>query len=201
MTRPVIPRYAVKKLLLLILLGVGSIGTSHSDENSTVKESVDVVREKYCATKKDREAGFLRFLQDVGNIREKIEQIPPDIATYLESERKASIFPPNERRYAILISHRFYYPWRLRKQIGDFLLNSDGTGFSYIGLNDRQREVKRYIDALENLGEVDSAFSDYAKFDEARQPRVVSKDDVLKYSVTLPFYRSFFGDLAVCAAR
>ena len=176
--------------LLLLLTALATVALARS---------ADEPREKYCKTEAARKQGFAMYMREILELRNKIEAVPPDTARYLEDEYRAAIFPPNEQRYALVTSHPFFPVWRLRKALE--AVEANKTPNAFLPLSNRAREVDHYVTVLELVVKVAEAFDEYARLDSRRQPRVLSKDETFGWAFKLPVYKTFFHDLAVCAAE
>ena len=104
----------------------------------------------------------------------KVENPPPEIASYLKSELAAAQQQNNLTRYNMAASHKYFHAYEFRKEWDRILDNYN----RFKEAKEPNRRALIPVDMLSAYPDLYNAFRDYATYDANRNPRVLSQKEV-----------------------
>jgi len=163
---------------------------------------------KFCSTQEGR----LEYINIVSSgyfdwLLKKVERVPPDTEKYISTEYKDSLDTKNEVKYNNVVSNKFFFPWRLRESIGNFVIESkDGfqkVRFSGgIQMNPQESEMIFYTNLLEKYYDISEEFDTYRRFDRDRKPKVLNdQNETYIFTFKKGMYKRTIQDLIKCSFK
>ena len=190
----------MKKILTILVLGLwvtSSYGEVFSKPDG-----------KSCTTLEGR----LEYINKVSTeyydwVLKRVERVPPETGKYISEEYKDSLDTRNEVKYNNVVSNKFFYSWKLRNSIQNFVDESK-DGYKKLNLynigekNSQETEMIFYTKLLEKNFNVSEEYDSYERFDRNRKPRVLNGE---KDSYTFSLYKNGYGliirDLIKCSFK
>ncbi len=188
----------IKTLLIITIVLVLCSPVLSSAESARLKG-------KSCTTPEGRLEYIKQFTSKHYDwLLKKVERVPPDIERYISSELRDSFNTSNETKFNLVVSNKFYYPWKLRDSIQQLITESK-EGYSKLGMfNLPENEIIFYTNLLEKNFKISTEFSEYVSFDNRRKPRVLNDPDqniFFTFSLNETLYTSIIQDLIRCSFK
>lgn len=155
------------KVLPAIIGGALLLQTAAVDTARSQSAFPQGARTPTCFRVEDRQAELADVQESMGWLTERIEKVPPSEAEYLKSETAAALAESNKARYDIVVSTKFYHPWKVwasYEAMGNALKTGGSTGDARDMAIGSTIALAELVDFKENL-------TDYIAFDRARTPR------------------------------
>jgi hypothetical protein len=137
-----------------------------------------------------------RALDSLSTIDSQIEAVPPDEATYLDKEYRSS---SNEARLALVYQRPYFYAWRVHESVA--MIRGNLTKIGQFTIDTPPVDtIKRTALAVSEVPLALDAFGDYARFDGARTPRVLTDAQVVNFRGRLLGLATSLSQLITCTA-
>jgi len=133
------------------------------------------------------------IVQNLQQISEAIETVPPSEADYIREEKRLAIEQQNETRFSLVMSNRFYYPFAFHD---DYTVVKDNLGAATRAHGKDQ--VRFLIVVLSRIGDLQSSMGDYINFDSSRPKSVLNKEKRQDMYFSMPVAKGRLTSLLQC---
>jgi hypothetical protein len=147
-----------------------------------------------------RATGIAHELEGAKRLNTLIEQVPPDESRYLENEYGAASLQGSAARMRLLYERPCYRAWSIHKSLDGLERQLESVEAPFPGEDLSVAKIKSAAFAIVKADQSAREFSDYVRFDQSRQPHVLSQEQIDQHTFSLGTMGTTLATFVSCTA-